>query len=69
MNLVGLPWHISVGAMANPRSDFCVIKMPYFLHDINAVARVRINNGSKETATTESRGMLVFQLSMNVSSS
>ena len=55
--------------MANPRSDLCVIKMPYFLHDINAVARVRINNGSKETATTESRGMLVFQLPMNVSSS
>ena len=67
-NFVGLPWNLSVAAMANPVSHSCVIKMPYFLHDVNAVAKVRINNESQETATTESRGILVFKVPLNVSS-
>ena len=66
-NLVGLPWHNSVTALTEPRPDYCVLKLPYYLHDLSAVARVRVN-GSNEEATAETRGMLVFQLPMEIPS-
>ena len=52
-------------AFTEPRPDLCVLKKPYYLHDLNAVPRIRIN-GSKEKATVESRRILVFQMPMQV---
>ena len=63
----GLPWNLSVTTLTEPRPDYCVLKLPYYLYDLNAVARVRVN-GNNEEATAETRGMLVFQLPVEIPS-